>query len=80
MIRIIELIRGHTLVRVDENSPIIIKRVMNTGTHGVIVPIVNSKADTEVAVAAIKYPAIGTRSVDLDMAQKCGFGFEEYKK
>lgn len=67
------------LVRVGEKSSYLIKRVMDAGAYGVIVPMVNSKADAEAAVNAVKYPPNGTRGVGLARAQKYGFGFDEYK-
>lgn len=68
------------LVRVGENNPYLIKRVMDAGAYGVIVPMVNSKADAESAVNAVKYPPAGMRGVGLARAQKYGFGFDEYKE
>jgi 2-dehydro-3-deoxyglucarate aldolase len=68
------------LVRVGESSPYLIKRVMDAGAYGVIVPMVNSRADAESAVNAVKYPPAGARGVGLARAQKYGFGFDEYKK
>ncbi len=68
------------LVRVGENNPNLIKRVMDAGAYGVIVPNVNSRAEAEAAVNAVKYPPQGTRGVGLYRAQKFGVAFEEYKK
>ena len=65
-------------VRVGENNPRIIKRALDAGAVGIIVPMVNSKVDAEKAVNAVKYPPLGTRGVGLARAQKYGFGFEEY--
>jgi len=80
MIRTIELSGIFPFVRVGENNANLIKRVMDAGAKGVIVPMVNTKAEAEAAVAAVKYPPVGTRGVGLARAQKFGFGFEEYKK
>lgn len=68
------------LVRVEENDPNIIKRVMDAGAYGVFVPMVNSADDAQRAVAAVKYPPRGSRGVGLARAQGYGFAFEEYKK
>jgi 4-hydroxy-2-oxoheptanedioate aldolase len=40
-----------------------IKRVLDNGAHGVVVPMVNSRAEAELAVAACLYPPRGNRSV-----------------
>ena len=66
-------------VRVGENNHRIIKRVLDAGADGIIVPMVNSKEDALKAIDAVKYPPKGKRGVGLARAQKYGFGFEEYK-
>lgn len=80
LIRIIELCGVVPLVRVGENNSTYIKSVMDAGAHGVIVPMVNSSAEAEAAVSAVKYSPVGTRGVGLARAQQYGFGFNEYKK
>ena len=54
------------LVRVSKNEEVVIKRVMDAGANGVIVPSVNSGAEAEQAVAYVKYPPSGRRGVGLD--------------
>ncbi len=66
------------LVRVGENNPNLIKRVMDAGACGVIVPMVNTREQAEAAVKAVKYPPIGTRGVGLARAQGYGFDFDSY--
>jgi 2-dehydro-3-deoxyglucarate aldolase len=80
LIRVIELCGVPPLVRVGENEPTIIKRVMDAGAHGVIVPMVNTREDAERAVGSVKYPSSGFRGVGLARAQKYGADFEGYKK
>lgn len=79
LIQIIELSGCLPLVRVGENNPVLIKRVMDAGSHGVIVPMVNSKEDAVAAVSAVRYPPEGRRGVGLARAQGYGMGFEKYK-
>ena len=64
-------------VRVGKNDDLIIKRVLDAGAEGIIVPMVNSKADALKAVNAIKYPPDGSRGVGLARAQGYGFDFEK---
>jgi 2-keto-3-deoxy-L-rhamnonate aldolase RhmA len=66
-------------VRVGENNTRIIKRVLDAGADGIIVPMVNSKDEAIKAINAVKYPPKGQRGVGLARAQKYGFGFEDYK-
>ena len=79
LIQVIELSGVAPLVRVGENSAYLIKRVMDAGAHGVIVPMINTKEDARNAVNAVKYPPLGTRGVGLARAQGYGMDFERYK-
>lgn len=51
------------LVRVPSNSSENIKRVLDNGAFGIVVPMVNSRAEAEAVVAAARYRPLGTRSV-----------------
>lgn len=79
LIQVIEGCGVVPLVRVGENNPYLIKRVMDAGAHGVIVPMVNTKEQAEDAVKAVKYPPRGIRGVGLARAQGYGVDFENYK-
>jgi len=49
------------IVRAPWNDMVIIKRILDIGAHGVIIPWVNTKEDAEYAVRACKYPPEGLR-------------------
>src|SRR5437763_12027636 len=51
------------LCRVPANRHDHIKLVLDTGAHGVVVPMVNTREEAEAAVAACLYPPRGNRSV-----------------
>ena len=51
------------LVRVPWNSAENIKRVLDNGAWGVIVPMVNSREEAEAVVAAARYQPLGQRTV-----------------
>jgi 4-hydroxy-2-oxoheptanedioate aldolase len=51
------------LARVPSNTHQNIKRVLDNGAHGIVVPMVNTRAEAEAAVSAVLYPPWGTRSV-----------------
>jgi len=51
------------LARVPANRHDHIKRVLDNGAHGVVVPMVNTRQEAEDAVSACLYPPRGTRSV-----------------
>lgn len=80
LILVIGLCGAVPLVRVGENNPHLIKRVMDAGAYGVIVPTVNTEEDAQKAVNAVKYAPIGKRSVGLARAQGYGLEFEKYKR
>src|SRR5690606_25334911 len=50
------------LVRVPWNEPYEIMKALDAGAYGIIVPMINDRADAERAVAACRYPPGGNRS------------------
>ena len=50
------------MVRVAGNDPAAIMKVLDAGAMGVIVPLVNNRAEAAAAVAACRYPPEGGRS------------------
>lgn len=51
------------IVRVVWNDVGLIKRALDSGAHGVVVPMVNTVEEAQHAVAACRYPPNGVRSV-----------------
>ena len=51
------------LVRAPWNDFVTIKRILDTGVHGVLVPYVNTRSEAEAAVRACKYPLEGIRGI-----------------
>jgi 2-keto-3-deoxy-L-rhamnonate aldolase RhmA len=78
VIRTIDLCGVTPLVRVTSNDPDQIKRVMDGGARGIVVPMVNSPEQAASAVAATRYAPHGTRGVGLGRAQAFGPGFRDY--
>lgn len=78
LIRTIDLIGVSPLVRLTSNDTNLIKRVMDAGAHGIVVPNVNSPEDARIAVAATRYAPQGHRGVGLARAQQYGPGFKDY--
>lgn len=79
LIQIIDLAGCVPMVRVGSNDRLLIKRAMDAGAHGIVVPMVNTPEEARDAVQAIRYPPMGTRGVGLSRAQGYGLGFEQYK-
>ena len=51
------------LARVPWNTGENIKRVLDSGAYGILVPMVNTRADAEAVVAAARYAPLGSRSI-----------------
>jgi 4-hydroxy-2-oxoheptanedioate aldolase len=51
------------LARVPWNTGENIKRVLDSGAWGIVVPMVNSRAEAEAAVAAARYAPLGERTI-----------------
>lgn len=79
LIQVIELNGTIPLVRLSNNDPIQIKRVMDAGAYGIIVPNVIGPEDVLAAIRATRYPPVGSRGVGLARAQGYGASFENYK-
>ena len=67
------------LVRVSKNEEVAIKRVLDAGADGVIVPMIKNKEEAIEAVSFVKYPPLGKRGVGLNRAQKYGTAFDTYQ-
>lgn len=66
------------LIRVPSHDAIAIKRALDTGATGVIVPQINNAEQARTAVRAAKYPPHGNRGVGLARAHEYGFSFSSY--
>jgi 4-hydroxy-2-oxoheptanedioate aldolase len=51
------------LARIPWNTAENVKRVLDCGAWGIVVPMVNSREEAEAAVAAAKHPTVGIRSI-----------------
>jgi len=78
LIRTIDLCGAIPLVRLTSNNPDQIKRVMDLGAHGIIVPNVKTQEDAVEAVSATRYAPLGNRGVGLGRAQGYGVEFHDY--
>lgn len=78
VVRIIDLSGCIPLVRIASHDPVHIRRVMDTGVEGIIVPMVNKKLFADLAIASMHYPPKGSRGLGLARAQMYGEKVEEY--
>lgn len=79
LIRIVDLAGLPALCRLPSNDPILAKNVLDAGSAGIIVPMIESKEDAVKSIEAVYYPPGGKRGVGLARAQAYGNGFENYK-
>ncbi len=66
------------IVRVAENNTLQIRRLLDAGARGIIVPMVNSAEQARRAVAAAKYPPTGVRGFGFCRANDHGCAFNDY--
>ena len=78
LIRSIEANNIFAFVRVAKNDEIEIKKALDAGAHGIIVPQINTKQDALKLIEFAHYPPKGKRGVGLSRAQNYGRNLEKY--
>jgi 2-keto-3-deoxy-L-rhamnonate aldolase RhmA len=66
------------VIRVSCGQDVWIKKMLDIGAAGIIVPQVNSGEQASFAIQSCKYPPQGTRGVGLGRAHRYGARFREY--
>lgn len=68
------------LLRVPANDPVAIKRALDTGIAGIMIPTVNGKSEAEAVVEACRYPPRGARGMApiIVRAADYGVGWRDY--
>lgn len=79
IIQVLDKQKCPAIVRLTSNQPDQIKRVMDAGATGVMVPMIKCAADAQAAVQSVYYPPRGQRGVGLARAQGYGASFTEYQ-
>jgi 2-keto-3-deoxy-L-rhamnonate aldolase RhmA len=78
LFRAIEANGGVPVARLPMNDPIWIRRTLDAGAMGLIIPMVNSAKEIESAIRQAKYPPRGERGYGYARANSFGMDFEEY--
>lgn len=78
-IQIVTLSGVAALVRVGSHDPLGIKRALDAGADGIIVPMVETADQARAARDAVYYPPFGKRGVGLARAQGFGMEFDAYR-
>jgi len=78
--RICQVVAGRCacLVRVPANEDVWIKKALDIGVTGIIVPLVNTPQEAAKSVLHSKYPPEGARSVGITRAHGYGASFQAY--
>jgi 4-hydroxy-2-oxoheptanedioate aldolase len=82
MVRAAELQGGTPIIRVPVNQQHVILRFMDSGAHGLHVPMVKTAAEAEAVVQSVKYQPRGSRGLAAvraaEYAQRQPFAFSQY--
>ncbi len=72
--------KAAAFARVESDDALAIRKVLDLGAQGVIVPMVNTKEQAKKVVEAAKYAPMGKRGFAWVRANKYGVEFNEYAK
>ncbi len=75
---LLQAARCPCLVRVPSGEEAVIKKALDIGAAGVVVPQVNTAADAARIVSYCRYPPRGSRGVGIVRAQGYGLDFKQY--
>ena len=78
IIRIVDLMGCTVFVRPPSLDSALIKRLLDFGAHGIMVPNIKTEEEVIEVLSAIKYKPFGNRGVGLGRAQKYGENFDGY--
>ncbi|WP_049972194.1 HpcH/HpaI aldolase family protein [Haladaptatus cibarius] len=80
LVRAVDAASGETqpVVRLPDDDPTRIKRVLDTGVSGVIVPMIQTAEQARAVVKATRYPPEGVRGVAGSRAAKYGLEMGDY--
>jgi 4-hydroxy-2-oxoheptanedioate aldolase len=62
------------VVRPPSGDPVVIKRLLDAGVRNLLVPMVDTAAQAEALVRAVRYPPAGMRGVGSTLARASGWG------
>ena len=76
MVRAVEAAGGMPIVRVPWNDPVYLKRVLDLGANSLMLPMIQSAAEAQSAVAACRYPPRGSRGYAAPIARASNYGLD----
>ncbi len=72
-LKVVEASTSKPVVRVPIGETWMIKQFLDAGAQSLLVPMVESKAQAEELVSAVRYPPVGVRGVGSALARASGF-------
>ena len=66
------------VVRVSSNNESEIKRALDLGATGIVIPLIKDVEDARLAVSYCRYPPLGQRSLGITRAQRFDLRYREY--
>jgi len=80
LLNVLDKNKSNSFVRVSDNNKTEIKKILDLGAKGIIVPMVNTALEAKNAVSYVTYPPKGQRGFALARAQGFGYGLTNYEK
>jgi 4-hydroxy-2-oxoheptanedioate aldolase len=74
MIQAVQSTPAAVFIRVAKNDPVMLKRVLDLGVEGVMIPSVSNATEAAAAVAACRYPPQGRRGYAAPVVRASEFG------
>lgn len=68
------------IVRSPSHDEVWLKKILDAGADGIIIPLVNSAEKAKEIIRLCKYPPEGSRSIGITRAQGYGMNFQQYVK
>ncbi|MEX1109873.1 MAG: aldolase/citrate lyase family protein [Dongiaceae bacterium] len=62
------------LMRIAANDPVLVKRALDIGIDGIMIPVISSRAEAETAVRAFRFPPEGIRGVAVPVVRASDYG------
>ena len=62
------------LMRIAANDPALVKRALDLGIDGIMIPAVSNRAEAEAAVRAFRFPPKGARGVAVPVVRASAYG------
>ena len=80
LLNVLDKNKSNSFVRVSDNNKTEIKKVLDLGAKGIIVPMINTALEAKNAISYATYPPKGQRGYALARAQGFGYDLTNYKK